>query len=55
MKAPITKEQVSFRGTKHVIYTTTNIKMSLRKFYDREIIDDSNISCWIKYMIHKIF
>ena len=43
---PITKEQVSFRSIKHVIYSITNNKIALGKLNDKEILDKDVISTY---------
>ena len=45
--APITKEQVSFRNIKYVIYTITNNKIALCKVNDKKVTDEDGISTYL--------
>ena len=44
INAPRTKEEVSCRSIKHVVYAITNSKVALRKSNDNEIPDDDKIT-----------
>ena len=46
INVPITKQQVSFRSIKHVIYNITKSKVALPKLNDQEVLDEDWITTY---------